>query len=159
MVFCLTKQGNKMTGFCLKQSQGLKVFSVERVRFFPSQLVKCSTTLQSYHCSITVRLSKDSCGVWSKAYLDKLNGRAACNIEGRSMETEELKSTLAGPAYTHAEIISNASQSISVFTEQRLRTYFQSLGKRTVSMTITPEADICCALPSQKLPNTKVASE
>ena len=98
MVFCVTKQGSEMTGFCLKQSQGLKVFCVERVRFFPSQLVKCCTILQSYHCSITVRLSKDSCGVGSKAYLEKLNRRAACNIEGRSIEAEELKSTLGWPS-------------------------------------------------------------
>ena len=47
MVLCLTKQGNKMTGFCLKWSQGLKVFCVEGVRFFLSQLVKCSTILYS----------------------------------------------------------------------------------------------------------------
>ena len=36
----------------------------------------------------------DSCGVGSKAYLDKLNRRAACIIEGRSIGAEELKSTL-----------------------------------------------------------------
>ena len=33
----------------------------------------------------------DSCGVGSKAYLDKLNRRAACIIEGRSIGAEELK--------------------------------------------------------------------
>ena len=36
-----------------------------------------------------------SCGVASKAYLDKLNKRAACIIEGRGIGAEELKSTLA----------------------------------------------------------------
>ena len=36
----------------------------------------------------------DSCGVGSKAYLDKLNKRAACIIEGRVIGAEELKSTL-----------------------------------------------------------------
>ena len=36
----------------------------------------------------------DSCGVGSKAYLDKLNRRAACIIEGRGIGAEELKSTL-----------------------------------------------------------------
>ena len=41
----------------------------------------------------------------------------------------------------------------------RARTYFQSLDTRTFSKAITPEVVICCALPSQKLPNTKVASE
>ena len=36
----------------------------------------------------------DSCGAGSKDYLDKLNRRAACIIEGRSVGAEELKSTL-----------------------------------------------------------------
>ena len=40
----------------------------------------------------------DSCGVGSKAYLDKLNRRAACIIEGRSIGAEELKSTLGWPS-------------------------------------------------------------
>ena len=39
-----------------------------------------------------------SCGIGSKAYLDKLNRRAACIIEGRSIEAEELQSTLGGPS-------------------------------------------------------------
>ena len=39
-----------------------------------------------------------SCGVGSKAYLDKLNRRAACIIEGRSIEAEELQSTLGWPS-------------------------------------------------------------
>ena len=49
----------------------------------------------------------DSCGAGSKAYLGKLNRRAACINEGRSIGAEELKH-LAGPAYKHAEIISKA---------------------------------------------------
>ena len=40
----------------------------------------------------------DSFGVRSKAYLDKLNRRAACIIEGQSIGTEELKSTLGWPS-------------------------------------------------------------
>ena len=40
----------------------------------------------------------DSCGVGSKAYLDKLNRRAACIIEGRSIGAEELKPTLGWPS-------------------------------------------------------------
>ena len=36
----------------------------------------------------------DSCGVGSKAYLDKLNRQAACIIEGRSIGADEFKSTL-----------------------------------------------------------------
>ena len=36
----------------------------------------------------------DSCGVGSKAYLDKLNRHAACIIEGPSIGAEELKSAL-----------------------------------------------------------------
>ena len=40
----------------------------------------------------------DSCGVGSKAYLDNLNRRAECIIEGRSIEAEELKSTLGWPS-------------------------------------------------------------
>ena len=40
----------------------------------------------------------DSCGVGSKAYLDKLNRRAACTIEGQSIGAEELKSTLGWPS-------------------------------------------------------------
>ena len=40
---------------------------------------------------------RDSCGAGSKAYLDKLNRRAACIIEGRSIGAEELKSTLGWP--------------------------------------------------------------
>ena len=40
----------------------------------------------------------DSCEVGSKAYLDKLNRRAACIIEGRSIGAEELKSTLGWPS-------------------------------------------------------------
>ena len=39
----------------------------------------------------------DSCGVGGKDYLDKLNRRAACIIEGRSVGAEELKSTLGWP--------------------------------------------------------------
>ena len=39
----------------------------------------------------------DSCGAGSKDYLDKLNRRAACIIEGRSVGAEELKSTLGWP--------------------------------------------------------------
>ena len=39
-----------------------------------------------------------SCGVRSKAYLDKLNRHAACIIEGRSIGAEELKSTLGWPS-------------------------------------------------------------
>ena len=49
----------------------------------------------------------DSCGAGSKAYLGKLSRRPACINEGRSIGVEELKH-LAGPAYKHAEIISNA---------------------------------------------------
>ena len=40
----------------------------------------------------------DSCGAGSKAYLDKLNRRAACIIEGRSIGAEEFKSTLGWPS-------------------------------------------------------------
>ena len=40
----------------------------------------------------------DSCGVGSEAYLDKLNRRASCIIERRSIEAEELKSTLGWPS-------------------------------------------------------------
>ena len=40
----------------------------------------------------------DSCGVGIKAYLDKLNRRAACIIEGRSIGAEELQSTLGWPS-------------------------------------------------------------
>ena len=36
----------------------------------------------------------NSCGVGSKAYLDKLNRQAACIIEGRSIGADEFKSTL-----------------------------------------------------------------
>ena len=39
----------------------------------------------------------DSCGAGSKDYLDKLNRRAACIIDGRSVGAEELKSTLGWP--------------------------------------------------------------
>ena len=38
----------------------------ERVRFFPSQLVKCSPILWSCHCSITVRLSGTAVGLGAK---------------------------------------------------------------------------------------------
>ena len=37
-------------------------------------------------------------GAGSKDYLDKLNRRAACIIEGRSIGAEELKSTLGWPS-------------------------------------------------------------
>ena len=40
----------------------------------------------------------DSCGVGSKAYEDKLNRRASCIIERRSIAAEELKSTLDWPS-------------------------------------------------------------
>ena len=40
----------------------------------------------------------DSCGVGSKAYLDKLNRRVACIIEGRSIGAEDLKSTIGWPS-------------------------------------------------------------
>ena len=40
----------------------------------------------------------DSCGVGRKAYLDKVNRRATCIIEGRSIGAEELKSTLGWPS-------------------------------------------------------------
>ena len=39
----------------------------------------------------------DSCWAGSKDYLDKLNRRAACIIEGRSIGAGELKSTLGWP--------------------------------------------------------------
>ena len=39
----------------------------------------------------------DSCWAGSKDYLDKLNRRAACIIEGRSIGAEGLKSTLGWP--------------------------------------------------------------
>ena len=39
----------------------------------------------------------ENCGAGSKDYLDKLNRRAACIIEGRSIGAEELKSTLGWP--------------------------------------------------------------
>ena len=39
----------------------------------------------------------DSCGVGSKAYLDKLNRSAACIIEGPGIGAEELNQHLAGP--------------------------------------------------------------
>ena len=51
-------------------------------------------------CAYIVRLlfaCLDSCGVRSKAYLDKLNRRAACIVEGQPLD---------GPAYKQAEIIS-----------------------------------------------------
>jgi len=51
----------------------------------------------------------DSCGVGSKAYLDKLNRRAACIIEGRSIWAEELKSTLGWPSLQARRNILNAS--------------------------------------------------
>ena len=35
------------------------------------------------------------CGVASKSYIDKLNRRVACIIEGRSIRADELKSTFA----------------------------------------------------------------
>ena len=40
----------------------------------------------------------DSCGVGSKAYVDKLNRRAACIIKGLSIGVEELKSTFGWPS-------------------------------------------------------------
>ena len=40
----------------------------------------------------------DSCGVGSKACLDKLNRHAACIIEGWSIRAEELKATLGWPS-------------------------------------------------------------
>ena len=39
----------------------------------------------------------DSCGAGCKDYLDKLNRRAACIIEGRSVGAEKLKSALGWP--------------------------------------------------------------
>ena len=39
----------------------------------------------------------DSCGVGCKAYLDKLNRRAACIIEGRSIGVDELHTVFSWP--------------------------------------------------------------
>ena len=39
----------------------------------------------------------DSCGAGSKAYIDKLNRRAVCITEGRSIWAKELKSALGWP--------------------------------------------------------------
>lgn len=39
----------------------------------------------------------DSCKVGSKSYLDKLNRRAACVTESRSIRADELKPTLGWP--------------------------------------------------------------
>ena len=94
----------------------------------------------------------DICGVGSKAYLDKLNRRAACIIEGGSIGAEELKSTLGWPS-----LQARRNYLKCVLVDRRLHgiapSYFnsQSLGTRTFSMAITPEAVICCALPSKKL--------
>ena len=49
---------------------------------------------------------RDSFGVGSKAYLDKLNRRGACIIKSRSIGADEFK---ADPAYKRAEIIWSAS--------------------------------------------------
>ena len=50
-----------------------------------------SNALQYFSLAIVRLLSPvwGSCGVESKAYLDKLNGRAACIIEGRSIGAED----------------------------------------------------------------------
>ena len=94
----------------------------------------------------------------SKAYLDKLNRRAASIIEGRSIRAEELKSILGWPSlqahrnYLKCVLVYKCLHGIAP-------SYFQSLDTRTFSMAITPEVVISCALPSQKLLNTKVASE
>lgn len=40
----------------------------------------------------------DNCGAGSKAYLDKLNRRAASNIEGLIVGADILKSTLGWPS-------------------------------------------------------------
>ena len=39
-----------------------------------------------------------SCGVASKSYLDKLNRRVTCIIEGGSIRADELKSTFGWPS-------------------------------------------------------------
>ena len=40
----------------------------------------------------------DSCGAGSKAYLDTLNRRAACIIEGGSIGADELRATIGSPS-------------------------------------------------------------
>ena len=40
----------------------------------------------------------DGCGSGSKVFLDKLNRRAACIIEGRTIGADDLKSTLSWPS-------------------------------------------------------------
>ena len=54
----------------------------------------------------------DSRGVGSKAYLDKLNRRAAYITEGRSVGADELKSTLSWPSATSAQGISKVHLSL-----------------------------------------------
>ena len=55
-----------------------------------------SASFAAFFCSTTVRLSGTVVhGVGSKYYLDKLNRRAACISEGRSIRADELKSTLS----------------------------------------------------------------
>ena len=56
-------------------------------------LILCSTIVLPLfdYCSSVW----DSCGSGSNVYLDKLNRRAACIIEGRPIVADDLKSTLS----------------------------------------------------------------
>ena len=59
------------------------------------QMLYSSIVLLLFDCCLPVW---DSCGAGNKAYLDKLNRRAPCIIEGRLIGAEELKSTLGWPS-------------------------------------------------------------
>ena len=81
---------------------------------------------------------------------DKLNRRAACIIEGQSIRAEELQLTLGWPSlqarrnYLKCVLVHKCLHGI---VPSYLLTGFRHVH---VSMAITPEAMICCTLPSQK---------
>ena len=102
----------------------------------------------------------DSCGVGSKAYLDKLNRRAACIIEGRSIGAEELKSTLGWPSlqarrnYLKCVLVHKCLHGIApsyVLAEFRHAHLFHGDNTGSRLYLLRP--------PFAKTTNTKVASE
>ena len=68
----------------------------------------------------------DSCVHGRKFYLDKLNRRAACIIEGRAVGSEELSIIFGWPICKRAVTSSNLSLILNVSTDWRLYIYLLS---------------------------------
>ena len=102
----------------------------------------------------------DSCEVGSKAYLDKLNRRAACIIEGRYIGAEELKSTLGWSSLqariNYLKCVLDHKCLHGIMPSYLLSEFRHAHLFRVYNTT---RRDFLCPPFAKKLLNTKVASE